>query len=67
MDSNVEGMLFLNDVARIRKYYRTLAPEAEEQFSAESGRWPENQAWPALQHGTIRRLPYYHRTLVRSE
>ena len=51
VDSNLEGMLFLNDIARIRKYYRTLAPEAEEQFSVESGRWPENQAWPALQMG----------------
>jgi hypothetical protein len=51
VDSNLEGILFLNDIARIRNYYRTLAPEAEEQFSAQSGRWPENQAWPALQTG----------------
>jgi hypothetical protein len=51
VDSNLEGILFLNGIARIRKYYRTLAPEAEEQFSAESGRWPENQAWPSLQMG----------------
>jgi hypothetical protein len=51
VDSNLEGILFLNGIARIRKYYRTLAPEAEEQFSAESGRWPENPAWPALQMG----------------
>jgi hypothetical protein len=51
VDSNLEGILFLNGIARIRKYYRTLAPEAEEQFSAESGRWPENHAWPALQMG----------------
>jgi hypothetical protein len=51
VDSNLEGIQFLNSIARIRKYYRTLAPEAEEQFSAQSGRWPENQAWPALQMG----------------
>jgi hypothetical protein len=52
VDSNLEGILFLNGIARIRQYYRTLAPEAAEQFSAESGRWPENQAaWPALQMG----------------
>jgi hypothetical protein len=51
VDSNLEGILFLNGIARIRKYYRTLAPEAVEQFSAESGRWPENPAWPALQMG----------------
>jgi hypothetical protein len=51
VDSNLEGILFLNGIARIRKYYRTLAPEAVEQFSAESGRWPESPAWPALQMG----------------
>jgi len=51
VDSNLEGILFLNSIARIRKYYRTLSPEAEEQFSPESGWWPENKAWPALQLG----------------
>jgi hypothetical protein len=51
VDSNLEGILFLNAIARIRRYYRTLAPQAGEQFSAESGRWPENQAWPSLQMG----------------
>jgi hypothetical protein len=51
VDSNLEGILFLKGIARIRQYYRTLAPEAVEQFSAESGRWPENQAWPALRMG----------------
>jgi hypothetical protein len=51
IDSNLEGILFLNGIARIRQYYRTLAPEAVEQFSAESGRWPETPAWPALQMG----------------
>jgi hypothetical protein len=50
VDSNLEGLVFLNGIARIRKYYRTLTPEAE-QFSAESGRWPENKSWPALQMG----------------
>jgi hypothetical protein len=48
VDSNLEGILFLKSIARIRTYYRTLAPEAAEQFSPERGRWPENQAWPAL-------------------
>jgi hypothetical protein len=51
VDSNLEGILFLNGIARIRQYYRTLAPEAPEQFSAQSGRWPENPVWPALQMG----------------
>jgi hypothetical protein len=51
VDSNLEGILYLNGIARIRQYYRTLAPEAAEQFSPESGRWPENQSWPALRAG----------------
>jgi hypothetical protein len=51
VDSNLEGILFLNSIARIRQYYRTLAPEAAERFSAESGRWPENPVSPALQLG----------------
>jgi hypothetical protein len=51
VDSNLEGILFMNSIARIRQYYRTLTPEAAEQFSAQSGRWPENQHWPALRMG----------------
>jgi hypothetical protein len=51
VDSNLEGILFLNGIARIRRYYRTLTPEAAEYFSPESGRWPENPAWPALRLG----------------
>jgi hypothetical protein len=51
VDSNLEGILFLNDIARIRRYYRRLSPEAAEHFSPDSGRWPENQAWPALRMG----------------
>jgi hypothetical protein len=51
VDSNLEGILYLNGIARIRQYYRRLTPEASEHFSAESGRWPENQSWPALRMG----------------
>jgi hypothetical protein len=51
VDSNLEGMVYEGQIARIRKYYRTLAPEAAEQFSTASGGWPENQDWPALQLG----------------
>lgn len=51
VDSNLEGILFLNEIARIRQYYRRLGPEAAEYFSPGSGRWPENQAWPALKGG----------------
>ena len=51
VDSNLEGTLYLNCIARIRRYYRTLGPEATEHFSPASGRWPENQSWPALRMG----------------
>jgi hypothetical protein len=51
VDSNLEGIVYLNGIARIRRYYRTLTPEAAEHFSPESGRWPENQSWPALHMG----------------
>jgi hypothetical protein len=51
VDSNLEGIVYLNGIAHIRRYYRTLTPEAAEHFSPESGRWPENQSWPALRMG----------------
>ena len=51
VDSNLEGMLYLSSIARIRRYYRTLGTAAAEHFSPESGRWPENQSWPALHTG----------------
>jgi hypothetical protein len=51
VDSNLEGMLYLSSIARIRRYYRTLGPEAAERFSPESGRWPENQSWPPRHTG----------------
>ena len=51
VDSNLEGILYLNGIARIRRYYRTLGREAAEHFSPEFGRWPENHSWPALRMG----------------
>ena len=51
VDSNLEGSCILHGIARIRRYYRTLGPEAAEHFSPESGRWPENPSWPALRLG----------------
>src|SRR4051794_7464106 len=53
VDSNLEGILFLNEIARIRQYYRRLGPEAVEYFSPESGRWPENKGWPPLRMGPL--------------
>jgi hypothetical protein len=51
VDSNLEALQYLGSIARIREYYRTLGPEAAEQFSADSGRWPENQSAPSLRMG----------------
>ena len=51
VDSNLEALQYLNGIARIRQYYRTLGPEAAEHFSAESGRWPESQSTPSLRMG----------------
>jgi hypothetical protein len=51
VDSNLEGILYLSGIARIRRYYRTLGPDAPEAFSPEFGRWPENHSWPALRLG----------------
>jgi hypothetical protein len=51
VDSNLEALQYLNGIARIRRYYRTLGPEAAEHFSPESGRWPVNQSSPSLRMG----------------
>jgi hypothetical protein len=52
VDSNLEGIVYLNGIAGIRQYYRTLcAATAPGYFSPESGRWPENPSWPGLRLG----------------
>ena len=53
VDSNLEGNVFLNGIARIRQYYRTLAPDAAGYFPPETGQWPENPVWPALRLGNF--------------
>lgn len=53
VDINLEYMQFLTGIARIRSYYRTLGPEAEQHFSADKGRWPEARETPALRLGTL--------------
>jgi hypothetical protein len=42
VDNAVENLLFLSGIARIRGYYRELAPDAGEYFAPEQGRWPEH-------------------------
>ncbi len=51
IDSAMEYNRFLIGIARIRAYYRTLTPEAQVLFSAESGQWPETQEEPTMRHG----------------
>jgi hypothetical protein len=53
VDSNLEALQFLTGIARIRSFYRTLGPEAQEYFSAESGRWPETRDTPSLRLGAF--------------
>lgn len=50
VETALESMHYLEGIARIRAYYRTLSPEAARHFSAESGRWPEVES-PALWSG----------------
>jgi hypothetical protein len=51
VDTVLENSQYLAGIARIRGYYRTLSPEAETYFAAETGRWPESSAAPALALG----------------
>jgi hypothetical protein len=53
VDAAMEYNHFLTSIARIRRYYRTLTPEAAEYFAAERGRWPETQVTPALRLGSF--------------
>jgi hypothetical protein len=53
VDSALENMRYLEGIARIRGYYRTLSPEAATHFAARHGRWPEAQAEPSLRHGPL--------------
>jgi hypothetical protein len=52
VETALESMHLLAGIARIRAYYRTLGPEAEVQFAAHHGRWPEILS-PAEQHGRL--------------
>lgn len=52
VDSSLENMQYLAGIARIRRYYRTLSPNAETHFAAHLGRWPEGPD-PALGLGAF--------------
>jgi hypothetical protein len=53
VDTALENMRCLTGIARIRRYYRTLAPDAPVYFAARHGRWPEGHADPALRLGPL--------------
>jgi hypothetical protein len=41
VETGLESMHYLAGIARIRRFYRTLGPDAQRLFAAEQGRWPE--------------------------
>jgi hypothetical protein len=53
VDSAIENIRYLDAIARIRGYYRTLTPEAAEYFAADRGRWPEASSEPSQALGTL--------------
>jgi hypothetical protein len=53
VDTVAENLQYLTGIARIRGHYRSLIPEGDTYFSAETGRWPEAPAVPSLFHGPI--------------
>ena len=53
VDTTLENMQYMAGIARVRSYYRTLAPQGATYFAARHGRWPEAQSEPSLQHGNF--------------
>jgi len=53
IDTALENLRYLEGIARIRSYYRTLTPEAAKYFAVHHGRWPERQDEPSLEHGPL--------------
>ena len=52
VDTSLEYRQCLCGIARIRCFFRSLSPEAAEQFAARHGRWPEVKP-PAAQLGPL--------------
>jgi hypothetical protein len=52
VETALESMHYLDGIARIRSYYRTLGQDAAHQFAAENGRWPEVES-PATRLGPM--------------
>lgn len=52
VETALESMHYLDGIASIRGYYRTLGPEAARHFAPENGRWPEVES-PATRLGPM--------------
>jgi hypothetical protein len=52
VETGLESMHYLDGIARIRGYYRTLGPDAARHFAPENGRWPEVES-PAIRLGSL--------------
>jgi hypothetical protein len=52
VETGLESMHYLVEIARIREFYRTLSAEAEQRFAPDRGRWPEAKT-PALRLGPM--------------
>jgi hypothetical protein len=52
VETALESMHYLDGIASIRNYYRTLGPDATRHFAPESGRWPEVES-PATRLGPM--------------
>ena len=53
VDTAVENQEYLAGIARIRRYYRSLGPEAAQYFAPETGRWPEVKKPPSHYSGLL--------------
>jgi len=52
VETALESMHYLDGIACIRAYYRTLGPDAARHFAPEMGRWPEAES-PAGRFGPV--------------
>jgi hypothetical protein len=52
VETALESMHYLDGIACIRGYYRTLSPDAADHFAPEHGRWPEVDS-PAVRLGSL--------------
>jgi hypothetical protein len=51
VDTTLENQQYLTGIARIRGYYKSLAPEASRYLRSDTARWPEAPVPPSLTQG----------------